>query len=78
MTDAAAIAEAHALADAADARSGIVTRAARPEELPGVLARFAATIQAAIRPLPPEAIDAIAELVTARDSAVAELVRLKN
>ena len=43
-----------------------------------VLARFAATMGAAIRPLTSEAIDAIAELVTARDSAVAELVRLKN
>lgn len=43
-----------------------------------VLAAFAATMGAAARPLPPEAIDAIAELVTARDSAVAELVRLKN
>lgn len=44
----------------------------------GVLAAFAATMRAAVRPLPSEAIDAIAELVTARDSAVAELVRLKN
>ena len=43
MTDAATIAGAHALADAADARSGIVTRSAHPDELPGVLARFDAT-----------------------------------
>lgn len=43
MTDAAAIAEAHAFADAADARSGIITRAALPDELAGVLARFDAT-----------------------------------
>ncbi|MCA3560619.1 MAG: IS110 family transposase [Aestuariivirga sp.] len=43
-----------------------------------VLAAFAATMGAAARPLPSEAIDAIAELITARDGAVAELVRLKN
>jgi predicted GNAT superfamily acetyltransferase len=43
MTDAATIAEAHELADAADARSGIVTRSAHPDELGGVLARFDAT-----------------------------------
>jgi len=43
MTDAATIADAHAFADAADARSGIVTRAALPDELAGVLARFDAT-----------------------------------
>lgn len=43
-----------------------------------VLAAFAATMGAAARPLPSEGIDAIAELITARDGAVAELVRLKN
>lgn len=43
-----------------------------------VLAVFAATMATAIRPMPSEAIDAIAELITARDGAVAELVRLKN
>lgn len=42
VTEAAA-AEADAMADAADARSGICTRPARPDELDGVLARFEAT-----------------------------------
>ena len=42
VTEAAA-AEAEAMADAADARSGIRTRPARPDELDGVLARFEAT-----------------------------------
>lgn len=37
------IAEAQAMADAADARAGIVTRPAQAEELDGVLARFDAT-----------------------------------
>ncbi|MDQ2661532.1 MAG: hypothetical protein M3Y52_06650 [Actinomycetota bacterium] len=40
---AALIAEAQAMADAADARAGIVTRPARVDELDGVLARFDAT-----------------------------------
>ena len=37
------IADAQAMADAADARAGIVTRPARTDELEGVLARFEAT-----------------------------------
>lgn len=43
-----------------------------------VLAAFAATKAAAARPLPSETIEALAELATARDSAMAEQVRLKN
>jgi predicted GNAT superfamily acetyltransferase len=40
---AAVVADAEAVADAADARGGIRTRPARPEELDGVLARFEST-----------------------------------
>lgn len=43
-----------------------------------VLAAWAATLAGERRPLPSQAVEALAELVTARDSAVAELVRLKN
>lgn len=43
MTDDATLARAHALADEADRRSGIRTRAARRDELAGALARFDAT-----------------------------------
>lgn len=43
-----------------------------------VLAAFAATMGPAARPLPSETIEAVAELVTARDSAMAAMVRLKN
>lgn len=43
-----------------------------------VLAAFAAARPGSLRPLPSQAIEAIAELVTARDAAVAEMVRLKN
>jgi len=57
----------------------ITGRLAKTDRLDAaVLAAFAATMAEAARPLPSEAIDAIAELVTARDSAVAELVSLKN
>jgi hypothetical protein len=40
---AAIVADAEAVADAADARGGIRTRPARPDELDGVLARFEST-----------------------------------
>jgi predicted GNAT superfamily acetyltransferase len=40
---AAVVADAEAVADAADARGGIRTRPARPDELDGVLARFEST-----------------------------------
>jgi transposase len=43
-----------------------------------VLARFAANMNPAIRPPPPEAIEALAELVAARDAAVAEQTGVKN
>lgn len=43
-----------------------------------VLSSFAAVMGPARRPPPSEAVDAIAELVTARESAVAEQTRLKN
>ncbi len=39
----AVLAEATAMADAASARAGVVTRAARPDELAGMLDRFEAT-----------------------------------
>lgn len=43
-----------------------------------MLARFAAIMTPAMRPPPPEAIEALAELVAARDAAVAEQTGLKN
>lgn len=43
-----------------------------------LLARFAAVMAPAIRPPPPEAIEALGELVAARDAAVAEQTGLKN
>ena len=43
-----------------------------------VLAAFAAVMTPAVRPPAAEAVEAIAELVTARDSAVAEQTSLKN
>jgi transposase len=43
-----------------------------------VLAMFAAVMTPAIRPPAPEALEELAELVTARDSAVAEQTALKN
>lgn len=43
-----------------------------------VLAQFAAVMAPASRPLTPEALESLKELVTARDSAVAELTALKN
>lgn len=43
-----------------------------------MLARFAAIMTPAVRPPPAEAIEALAELVAARDAAVAEQTGLKN
>lgn len=43
-----------------------------------VLARFAAVMTPAIRPPPPQALEALAELVAARDAAIAEQTSLKN
>jgi transposase len=43
-----------------------------------VLARFAAVMTPAIRPPPPQALEELAELVTARDAAIAEQTSLKN
>ncbi len=40
---ASVVADAEAMADAADARAGLRTRAARPDEIGGVLARFEST-----------------------------------
>jgi transposase len=43
-----------------------------------VLARFAAIMTPAIRPPPPQAVEELAELATAREAAVAEQTGLKN
>jgi transposase len=56
--------------------SGLIAKTDRLDA--ALLAAFAATMGTATRPLPPQAVEAIAELVSARDSAVAEQTRLTN
>jgi transposase len=56
--------------------SGLLAKTDRLDA--AALAAFAAAMATPARPLPPPMIEAIAELVTARDSAVAEQTRLKN
>jgi len=56
--------------------SGLLAKTDRIDA--AVLAAFAAAMARAARPLASEAVEAIAELVTARDSAVAEQTSLKN
>ncbi|MCP4380755.1 MAG: IS110 family transposase, partial [Hyphomicrobiales bacterium] len=56
--------------------SGILAKTDRIDA--AVLARFAAVMEPAIRPPPPQAMEELAELVAARDAAVAEQTGLKN
>ena len=56
--------------------SGILAKTDRLDA--SVLSAFAALMGPATRPLPPQAVEAVAELVTARERAVDEQTRLKN
>lgn len=56
--------------------SGLIAKTDRLDA--ALLAAFAAAMGGTARPPQPEVIDALAELVTARDSAVVEQTRLKN